>query len=295
MKVKELSGRRDGPVLSIRGRTLGFEVPRVMGIVNVTPDSFSGDGIHDDIAGAVSNGLAMFRAGADFVDVGGESTRPGAAPVSAEEEIRRTVPVVSELVSHGAGEISIDTMKPSVARAAIEAGASMVNDVSGLRDHEMIQTVSEGGASVIIMHMQGLPATMQDSPTYSDVVTEIIEFLNGRISEAERGGVPGDKMMIDPGIGFGKSLDHNLDILARLREFRTLGKPIVVGVSRKSFIGKMTGAQTDERLGGSLSAALMSTLNGADVVRTHDVFETCQALRVAHAITGRIGLPSDEL
>lgn len=255
-----------------------------MGIVNNTPDSFSGDGVGGDAGSAAELGAKMFREGADIVDVGGESTRPGADPVPPEVEIGRVVPVVERLTEYRPGRISIDTMKPEVAEAALFAGATMVNDVSGLRDRRMIEVVSEHDAAVIVMHMLGQPRTMQKNPRYSDVVDDISAFLSDRIDAAERAGVNPRKIMVDPGIGFGKNMDHNLEILARLREFKKLGKPLVIGVSRKSFIGKITGRPADERLGGSIAAAILAVERGADVVRVHDVAETVSALRTAGAI-----------
>ncbi len=263
---------------------LKLGVPRVMGIVNNTPDSFSGDGLGGDVEKAVKRGLSMFEDGADIVDVGGESTRPGAVPVPRELEIGRTVPVVERLSTVRPGRVSIDTMKPKVAEAALYAGASVVNDVSGLRDPKMIEVVAEHGSSVIIMHMQGEPRTMQKDPRYKDVVGDIARFFNDRIQAAESAGVNPKRIMIDPGIGFGKTVDHNLQIIARLDEFKVLGKPIVIGVSRKAFIGKISGAEQEARLPGSIAAAVFAVAHGADVVRVHDVPETVQALRVAQAI-----------
>jgi len=266
---------------------LRFDTPRVMGIINVTPDSFSGDGIADDEEGAVSRGKAMFAAGADMVDVGGESTRPGAEPPSADEEARRTLGVVEALSAHRPGRVSIDTYKPEVAERALFAGASTVNDVTGLRNPRMVEVVAEHDAAVIIMHMKGEPRTMQVKPRYKDVVPEVIAFLQDRVDAAEAAGVRPGRIMVDPGIGFGKTLEHNLEIIARLREFRALGKPVVIGVSRKSFIGKLTGLPADERLEGSLAAAVLAVRNGADVVRVHDVQETVRALKVAVPILDR--------
>ncbi len=263
---------------------LKLGVPRIMGIVNNTPDSFSGDGFAGDIEGAIALGNSMFESGADVVDVGGESTRPGAKPVPRNIEISRTVPIIEALVRVHPGRVSVDTMKPEVAEAALFAGASVVNDVSGLRDHRMVETVAEHDAGVIIMHMQGDPRTMQVNPRYKDVVTEIKSFLNERIAAAEDGGVSSRRIMIDPGIGFGKTVDHNLEILARLREFKSLGKPLVIGVSRKGFIGKISGAQADQRLPGSIAVAVLAVKEGADVVRVHDVPETVQALKLEQAI-----------
>ena len=264
--------------------TLRLDIPRIIGILNVTPDSFSGDGIAGDALTAIERGEMMFDSGADIVDVGGESTRPGAAPISEEEEIRRTIEVVEALARRHPGRISIDTHRPRVAESAIYAGATIINDVTGLRDGELRKVVAAHDATAIIMHMKGVPRTMQTRPRYRDVVAEIKAFLNDRIEEAENDGIGSRKIMIDPGIGFGKTLDHNLQILSRLREFRSFGKPIVIGVSRKSFIGKITGLPPEQRLEGSIAAAVMAVRNGADIVRVHDVSETVRALKVAHAI-----------
>lgn len=255
-----------------------------MGIVNVTEDSFSGDGVGQDIDAAISRGKAMFADGADIVDVGGESTRPGAQPVPREVELERVTRVVESLASHRPGRVSIDTYKPEVAERALFAGASIVNDVSGLRDQRMIEVVAEHDASVIIMHMKGEPRTMQARPRYGDVISEIESYLQDRIEAAETAGVRPGKIMVDPGIGFGKTLDHNLEIIARLRELKALGKPVVIGLSRKSFIGKLTGLPADERLEGSLAAAVLAVRNGADIVRVHDVRETARTLAVTAPI-----------
>ncbi|MBU0686087.1 MAG: dihydropteroate synthase [Candidatus Thermoplasmatota archaeon] len=255
-----------------------------MGIVNCTPDSFSGDGLGSDTEKAIHRGLSMFKDGADVVDVGGESTKPGAKPVAVDVEMSRVIPVIEALGNARPGRVSVDTMKPRVAEAALFAGATVVNDVSGLRNQRLIEVVAEHDAAVIIMHMLGEPRTMQESPRYKDVVGDIIDFLGDRIDAAEKTGVSPRKIMVDPGIGFGKTLDHNLEIIARLRELKILGKPIVIGVSRKSFIGKLTGHPTDKRLEGSITAAVLAIGAGADIVRVHDVAETIRALRVAAAI-----------
>ena len=252
----------------------------IMGIVNTTTDSFSGDGVGGNRSAAIRRGLDMMASGAAFVDVGGESTRPGAEPVSAGEEVRRTKGVVKALSDRHPGRISIDTMKAEVAEAALEAGASIVNDVNALRGPRMIEVAAEHDASVILMHMRGTPRTMQRSPRYKDVIADIAAFLEERISAAEAAGIRPNRIMIDPGIGFGKTVRHNLEILARLEELKGLGKPIVVGASRKSFIGKLSGEATDDRLPGSLAAAVTAAANGANVLRVHDVQETCQALKV---------------
>ncbi|MDD1652667.1 MAG: dihydropteroate synthase [Methanomicrobiales archaeon] len=267
---------------------LKFDEPKVMGIVNNTPDSFSGDGIGGDVEMAVARGLAMFDSGASMVDVGGESTRPGAGPVSSDLEMTRTLPVVEQLSRIHPGRVSIDTMKPEVAEGALFAGAALVNDVSGLRDRRMIDVVAEHDAGAIVMHMLGEPRTMQVRPRYKDVVEDILQFLSERVEVAETAGVNPRKIMVDPGIGFGKTLDHNLEILGRLSEFRALGKPIVIGVSRKAFIGKLTGQPTDGRLEGSIAAALLAVREGADVVRVHDVPETVRALKVSSGIISRL-------
>lgn len=283
-RAKEYTGALHVMVGTCRMR---FDVPRVMGIVNVTPDSFSGDGIANDTEKAISRGLAMFSSGADIVDVGGESTRPGAEPVPADAEAARTVEVVSALAATHPGRVSIDTYKPEVAAGALLAGASIVNDVTGLRDPRMLEVAVEHDASVVIMHMKGEPRTMQARPRYKDVVSEILLFLQERVGVAEDAGIKPNRIMVDPGIGFGKTLDHNLEIIARLGELRSLGKPVVIGVSRKSFIGKLTGLPPAERIEGSLAAAVLAVRNGADIVRVHDVTETVRALMVAVPIIRR--------
>ncbi len=266
---------------------LRFDSPKVMGIVNATPDSFSGDGIAGDIKGAIARGAAMFSAGADIVDVGGESTRPGAEPVPVDEELARIVGVIEALSARRPGRVSVDTYKPEVAERALFAGASIVNDVTGLRDPRMLEVASEHDASVVIMHMKGEPRTMQANPRYRDVVREIGAFLQERVDAAERAGVRPNRIMVDPGIGFGKALDHNLEIIARLGELRSLGKPVVIGVSRKAFIGKLTGLPPGERLEGSLAAAVLAVRNGADMVRVHDVADTVRAFKVAAPLVRR--------
>ncbi len=264
--------------------SLKLDEPRIMGIVNNTPDSFSGDGIGGDVRAAIRAGLSMFENGADIVDVGGESTRPRAASVKLDEELRRTIAVVEGLSKIHPGRVSIDTMKPEVAEAALYAGAAVVNDVSGLRNPLMREVVAEHDAAVIIMHMRGVPRTMQVNPRYRDVVGDIMTYLEARIDEAQSAGIDPRKIMVDPGIGFGKTISHNLEILRRLREFKALGKPIVVGVSRKSFIGGISGSPASERLPGSIAAAVLAFREGANIVRVHDVAETAKALKVAHAI-----------
>lgn len=256
-----------------------------MGILNVTPDSFSDGGLHFDPEVAIAAGMRMFEDGADYVDVGGESTRPGAAPVAADEEIRRTLPVVAALARHA--RVSIDTSKPEVARAALGAGAVMVNDVSALGDPAMVSVVAEAGAELVLMHMQGNPRTMQVQPTYENVVAEVGEFLGRRARMAEEAGVPRERIWIDPGIGFGKNLDHNLALLRNLDRLVGAAYPVLIGVSRKSFLGKVAGgASVDRRLAGTLAAQTLAQASGVAMIRAHDVAEARQAIDVAAAILG---------
>jgi dihydropteroate synthase len=259
---------------------------KIMGVVNVTPDSFSDGGLYIEEEAAIAHGEQLVRDGADILDVGGESTRPGAQKVSAEEERARTEPVVSDLV--GAGHrVSIDTSKLAVAEAALDAGASVVNDVTALRgDPEIGALCAERGAGLVLMHMQGNPRTMQLEPTYDDVVVDVRAFLEERLEAALAAGVDEERIWLDPGIGFGKTLEHNLELLRRLRELRALGRPLVVGTSRKSFIGKIDGSQVGDRLGGTIASSIYAMAEGADVLRVHDVAEVAQATAVAGAILG---------
>ncbi len=264
--------------------------PAVMGILNVTPDSFSDGGNLPDAASAIATGLAMREAGAVFLDVGGESTRPGSEPVPVAEELRRVVPVVRGLAAAGA-IVSIDTRHAAVMHAAIEAGARIVNDVTALGgDPESLAAVADSDVSVVLMHMQGDPKTMQRDPRYDDVVREVRDFLAARIAACEAAGIARHRIAVDPGIGFGKTLAHNLGLLHGLDALRALGCPILIGVSRKSFIAHSAGsAPPKQRLGGSLAAALASVERGARIVRAHDVAETAQALRIWNAIAGARG------
>lgn len=256
-----------------------------MGVVNVTPDSFSDGGRYLDAQAAIAHGEELLRDGAEILDVGGESTRPGAEPVGEAEELRRVVPVVEALA--GKGVVSIDTSKAAVAAAAIYAGATMLNDVTALRgDATMAGVCAERGVDVVLMHMPGDPRTMQDDPRYDDVVDDIKAFLAERVEYALAAGIARERIWLDPGIGFGKTLEHNLELLRRLGELRELGRPLVIGASRKSFIGKVDGSAVDERIGGSLASAVLAAAEGADVLRVHDVAETAQALAVAGAILG---------
>lgn len=256
----------------------------VMGILNGTPDSFSDGGRFASPREAVAAGLAMFREGADIVDVGGESTRPGADAVDPADERDRVIPIIRGLRSAGAGRISVDTRRAEVAHAALDAGADLVNDVSGLDDPEMASLVAERGVPVVIMHMRGTPRTMQQHTAYDDVVATVKAFLAERVQRASAAGVADDKILVDPGIGFGKSADGNLELLRRLDELAALHLPILVGASRKSFIGAITGAAAGDRRQGSIAAAIWAATKGAAVVRVHDVRETVEALAVCDAI-----------
>jgi dihydropteroate synthase len=259
---------------------------KVMGVVNVTPDSFSDGGLFLEPEAAIAHGEQLAREGAAILDVGGESTRPGAEEVGIEEELARTQPVVADLTALG-HEVSIDTSKSRVAEAALDAGAAIVNDVTALRgDPEIGPLCAQRGARLVLMHMQGNPRTMQESPAYDDVVEDVKAFLSERVEVALAAGVGEERIWLDPGIGFGKTLDHNLELLRRLGELRELGRPLVVGTSRKSFIGKLDGSGVGERLGGTIASSVIAARGGADVLRVHDVAEVTQALRVAAAILG---------
>ena len=262
---------------------------QVMGVVNVTPDSFSDGGRFFDPAKAAAHALTLLEAGADWLDVGGESTRPGAEPVGEGEELDRVVPVIEAIVSERAeARISIDTMKPAVAEAAMAAGAQMWNDVNALRADGAVETAARLGCLVAIMHMQGAPQTMQDSPAYDDVVTDVARFLGQRAGAAMAAGVEREALLLDPGIGFGKTLAHNLQLMAALAHFTSLEFPILFGASRKRFIAALddSASEASDRLGGSLAAALHAARAGCSLIRVHDVRETVQALKVQAAIAG---------
>jgi len=259
--------------------------PKLMGVVNVTPDSFSDGGLYLDSEAAVAHGEKLLRDGASILDVGGESTRSGAVEVEEGEEVRRTQPVVAELASEAT--VSIDTSKLAVAEAAIDAGASIVNDVTALRHNlEMAALCAERGVGVVLMHMPGNPRTMQDDPRYDDVVDDVKAFLAERTETAVSAGIDEQRIWLDPGIGFGKTVEHNLELLRRLGELRDLGRPLVVGTSRKSFIGKVDGSAVGERLGGTIASSVLAAAEGADVLRVHDVAEIAQAIRVSEAVLG---------
>ncbi|MDQ2985855.1 MAG: dihydropteroate synthase [Armatimonadota bacterium] len=266
-----------------------FELPTeraaVMGVLNVTPDSFSDGGEFLSPQAAIEHGIALAEEGADIVDVGGESTRPGAEPVSIDHELARVIPVIEALVREEIA-VSIDTMKPNVARAAVAGGASVINDVNGLRAPGMLQVIAETDASVCIMHMLGEPRSMQVDPHYDDVVTEVLDWLLARADEAIAAGIARENIWIDPGIGFGKTVDHNLSLLKTTAEFASTGFPVLVGASRKSFIGKIADEdQPQNRMPGSLAAALYAVSKGARIVRVHDVAASVQALAIQQAIS----------
>jgi dihydropteroate synthase len=257
-----------------------------MGVVNVTPDSFSDGGEYFTAEAAIAHGEEMARAGAAILDVGGESTRPGAEPVEAEEELRRVGPVIGPLAATGAA-VSVDTSKRVVAEAALDAGATIVNDVTALRgDPEMAALCAERGATVVLMHMRGEPRTMQKEAVYDDVVAAVREFLAERLQAALAAGIEEERIWLDPGIGFGKNTEHNLELLRRLPELKSLGRPLVVGASRKSFIGRIDGSAARERLGGTIATSILAAAGGADVLRVHDVPEMAQALKLTTAVLG---------
>lgn len=262
---------------------LDFSRPLVMGILNVTPDSFSGDGLRDDVEAAVAQGLAMAESGADILDVGGESSRPGASPVVAAEALRRVLPVVTALARRVSVPISVDTVHPSVMRACLDAGAAMVNDVTALRGVDDPGFLAQSDCPVVLMHMRGKPATMQDDPFYGDVTAEVYGFLARRVQWCVDNGIGLERLIIDPGIGFGKNTDHNLALLRRLRVFRGLGVRLLVGVSRKRVVGDLSGETVPRgRDVGSHVLAALSTLSGAQILRVHDVAGARQALATAH-------------
>jgi dihydropteroate synthase len=258
--------------------------PLICGILNVTPDSFSDGGLFDNPRQALIHARRLVDEGADLIDIGGESTRPGSRPPTTREELQRVIPVVAALSQQVEVPFSVDTSRPEVMRAAVAEGAGMINDVRALRQPGALDTVAELGVPVCLMHMQHSPATMQLQPHYHDVVREVLDFLGERLESARRAGVHPDNLLVDPGFGFGKSVEHNLALLARLAELRTLGAPILVGLSRKTMIGQITGRGVADRLTGSVAAAMISVLHGARVLRVHDVAATRDALAVLHAV-----------
>jgi dihydropteroate synthase len=274
--------------MQFRARQFDFVFPRpalIMGIVNVTPDSFSDGGKFLDPARAVAHALELAAQGAEILDIGGESTRPGAEPVAEAEELRRVIPVIEQLAPRVKIPLSIDTVKPAVARAALQAGASMVNDVAAGRAADALwRAVAEFRAGYVCMHARGTPQTMQVNPVYVDVVREVSEFFGDRLEKLKAGGVTADQVVLDVGIGFGKTVHHNLTLLAALRSFTKWQRPLVLGVSRKSFLGKLSGAEVNARLPASLACATLAVESGVHIIRTHDVAETVQAVRLAEAV-----------
>jgi dihydropteroate synthase len=263
---------------------LQFDVPAVMGILNVTPDSFSDGGRFAGRDAALEQAVAMARDGAAIIDVGGESTRPGAADVSEQEELDRVIPVIEAVAAAVDVPVSIDTSKPAVMRAAVAAGAAMINDIRALREAGALRAAAELGVPVCLMHMQGQPRTMQQQPAYADVVSEVAEFLAGRVRACVAAGLAEDRIIVDPGFGFGKAARHNIELLANLRQLRSVGRPILVGLSRKATLGELTGRDVGERVPASIAAAVIAVVEGAQFVRVHDVRETVDALRVAAAV-----------
>jgi dihydropteroate synthase len=272
------------PQLDCRGRVLRLDRPQVMGIVNVTPDSFSDGGLAASTDAAVAHALRLLDEGADILDIGGESTRPGAGEISLDEELRRVIPVIERLAKQTTQPISIDTSKPEVMRAAVAAGAGMINDVFALRRDGALDAAAELGVPVLLMHMSGEPHSMQEAPHYDDVVADVHSFLTQRIFACEMVGIPKKKIVIDPGFGFGKTSAHNLALLAQLKRFTELGVPVLAGLSRKRTIGEITGRGVDERIHGSVAAALIAAQNGAMILRVHDVAATVDALKIWQAV-----------
>ena len=275
----------------LHARQFEFTFPQpalVMGIINVTPDSFSDGGKFCDADAAVAHGLELAERGAGILDVGGESTRPGAVSVGEDEELRRVIPVIERLASQVRVPISVDTSKVSVARASLVAGASIVNDVGANREADLMwQVVAEARAGYVCMHMQGKPQTMQEAPSYIDVGREVQEFFRERLTRLSGCGVGRDQVILDPGIGFGKSLEHNLQLLGAVTDFASLGRPLVIGASRKSFMGNLLGVEVEARLPCSLACACLAVEAGVQIIRAHDVAETVQAIRMTEAILAK--------
>ncbi|MDD9654788.1 dihydropteroate synthase [Klebsiella pasteurii] len=269
--------------LVAQGSTLDLSHPHVMGILNVTPDSFSDGGTHNTLVEAVKHANLMINAGATIIDIGGESTRPGAADVSVEEELARVIPTVEAIAQRFEVWISVDTSKPEVIRESARVGAHIINDIRSLTEPGALEAAAETGLPVCLMHMQGQPKTMQDAPKYADVFADVERFFVEHIVRCERAGIAKDKLLLDPGFGFGKNLSHNYELLARLGEFHHFGLPLLVGMSRKSMVGQLLNVGPTERLNGSLACAVIAAMQGAQIIRVHDVKETVEALRVVEA------------
>lgn len=269
--------------LVAQGSTLDLSHPHVMGILNVTPDSFSDGGTHNTLVEAVKHANLMINAGATIIDIGGESTRPGAADVSVEEELARVIPTVEAIAQRFEVWISVDTSKPEVIRESARVGAHIINDIRSLTEPGALEAAAETGLPVCLMHMQGQPKTMQDAPKYADVFADVERFFVEHIVRCERAGIAKDKLLLDPGFGFGKNLAHNYELLARLGEFHQFGLPLLVGMSRKSMVGQLLNVGPTERLSGSLACAVIAAMQGAQIIRVHDVKETVEALRVVEA------------
>ena len=272
------------PSIDCAGQALDLLQPRIMGVLNITPDSFSDGGVFLSAGNAVVHARRMAEAGADIIDVGGESTRPGAAPVPLEEELQRVIPVIEALRAGMGIPVSIDTQKPAVMREAVAAGACMINDVNALQADGAIETAAELRVPVCLMHMQGVPETMQDKPDYQDVVTEVVAFLGARAAACEAAGISPGQIVLDPGFGFGKTVEHNLLLLRRLDRLVALGYPVLVGLSRKSLIGKVMGLPVDKRLYPSIALAVLAVWQGASIVRCHDVRQTREAVAMCRAV-----------
>lgn len=270
--------------LACRDRLLDLTEPVVMGVLNVTPDSFSDGGRYVEASSAVERGLQMAEEGAAIVDVGGESTRPGAAPVGVEEELERVLPVIEQLAARLPVPVSVDTSKPEVMRAAVAAGASLINDVRALVTPGALEAAAESGAAVCLMHMRGEPRSMQDDPRYGDVIDEVRRYLSARVEACRGAGIRKGRICVDPGIGFGKRPDDNLALLAALERLADPEIPVLVGVSRKSLLGIITGRPAGERLAGSIALAALAVMHGAAIVRAHDVAATVDAVKVASAL-----------
>ena len=275
-------------LLNCAGRPLDLSRPAVMGVLNLTPDSFSGDGLAGSVEAACERALALAAAGAAVIDIGGESTRPGAARVSVQDELARVLPVIERLAPQLAVPISIDTRHAAVMRGAVGAGAGLINDIAALREPGALDAAAALGVPVIVMHMQGEPGTMQHAPQYNDVVGEVAAFLAQRVAACESAGIPREHVLIDPGFGFGKTAAHNLALLRGLPVLAEQGLPIVAGLSRKSLIGAVTGAPVTQRLGGSIALALLAAQRGARLLRVHDVDATVQALALLDAVQGEL-------